>query len=291
LNGTGDPVDWLKDSVTLLVQLVPAGRGGPAPVASRWCRPVPNIQENHGKAAPKPTFEHVKTNHDEDLFEYYFTSQLATIDTATGKKTLIGKPGILENVTPSPNGEFILVSRIKRPFSHLLPMNGFPKDVEIWTRRGEVARKIADLPSSENTPINGVETGPRSVRWRPDQPATVTWAEALDGGDLKNKVAFRDKVVALSAPFSGTPAEVTKTEWRFGGLSYTEKGIALLSESDRATRRVRTWILEAGAEPRKLWDRRQQDAYNNPGSPVVKRDGGGGGGGRGGFGVLAVVEG
>jgi len=283
LNATGgDPVDWLKDGVTLLVQLVPSGRG-PAPVEPA-VPTGPNIQENHGKAAPTPTFEDmIKTNHDEDLFEYYFTSQLATIDSATGKKTLIGRPGILENVTPSPNGEYILVSRIKRPFSRFLPMNGFPKDVEIWTRRGEVAKKIADLPSSENTPINGVETGPRSVRWRPDQPAAITWAEALDGGDLKTKVPFRDKVVALTAPFAGAPAEVAKTEWRFGGISYTEKGIALLSESDRATRRTRTWILEAGAEPRKLWDRRQQDAYTNPGNPVVKRDGGGGGG-RGGFG-------
>jgi len=282
LNATGgDPIDWLKDGVTLLVQIVPAGRG-PAPAEPK-VPTGPNIQENYGKAAPAATYEDmIKSNHDEDLFEYYFTSQLATYDVNTGRKTLIGRPGILENVTPSPNGEYILVSRIKKPFSHLVPMNGFPKDVEIWSRRGELAKKIADLPSSEGVPINGVETGPRSVRWRPDQAASVTWAEALDGGDQKNKVQFRDKVVALAAPFSGAPVEVAKTEGRFGGISYTEKGIALLSESDRATRRTRTWILEAGAEPRKLWERRQQDAYTNPGSPVVKRDGGGGGGGRGG---------
>ena len=282
LNATGsNPVDWLKDGVTMVVQLVPAGRG-PAP-PEPLVPTGPNIQENYGKAAPTPTFEDmIKTNHDEDLFEYYFTSQLAAIDSTTGRKTLIGKPGIFENVAPSPSGEYILVSRIKRPFSRFLPMNGFPNEVEIWNRRGEVAKKIADLPSQEGVPINGVETGPRSVRWRPDQPATITWAEALDGGDLKNKVPFRDKVVSLAAPFAGAPAEIAKTEWRFGGISYTEKGIALLGESDRATRRTRTWILEAGAAPRKLWERRQQDAYNNPGNPVVRRDGGGGG--RGGFG-------
>jgi dipeptidyl aminopeptidase/acylaminoacyl peptidase len=282
----GDPVDWLKDGVTLLVQLVPSGRG-PAPVEPA-VPTGPNIQENHGKAAPAATYEDmIKTNHDEDLFEYYFTSQLATIDSTTGRKTLIGKQGILESVTPSPSGEYILVSRIKRPFSRLVPMNGFPNDVEIWNRRGDVLKKIADVASSEGIPINGVQTGPRGYRWRPEQPATITWAEALDNGDLKNKVAFRDRVVTLSAPFAGAPAEIIKTEWRFGGLSYTEKGIALLSESDRATRRTRTWILATGAEPRKLWDRRQQDAYTNPGNPVVRRDGGGGrgpGGGGGGFG-------
>ncbi|HSB09615.1 MAG TPA: prolyl oligopeptidase family serine peptidase [Blastocatellia bacterium] len=280
----GDPCDWLKDGVTLLCQLVPAGRG-PAP-AEPAVPTGPNIQENYGKAAPTATFEDmIKTNHDEDLFDYYFTSQLATIDSATGRKTLIGRPGILENVTPSPSGEYVLVSRIKRPFSRLVPMSGFPKDVEVWSRRGDVVKKIADQASSEGIPINGVQTGPRGVRWRPDQPATLTWSEALDGGDLKNKVPFRDKVMSLAAPFTA-PAEVIKTEWRFGGIAYTEKGVALLSESDRASRRTRTWILEAGAEPRKLWERRQQDAYNAPGTPVVRRDGGGGGGrgGGGGFG-------
>ena len=284
LNGTvGDPVDWLKDGVTLLCQVVPAGRG-PVP-AEPAVAVSPNIQENRGRAAPAATYEDmIKNTHDEDLFAYYFTSQLVAIDSSSGRKTLIGRPGILENVTPSPNGEYLLISKIKRPFSRLVPMNGFPRDVEIWNRHGDLVKKIADVPSSEGIPISGVQAGPRGYRWRADQPATITWVEALDGGNPRNSVPFRDRVVALVAPFSGGPVEIAKTEWRFGGLSYTEKGIALLSESDRATRRNRTWILEAGAQPRKLWERRQQDAYNNPGSPVIKRDGGGGGGGGGGFG-------
>lgn len=283
LNGTGtDPCDWLKDGVTLLCQMVPADRG-PAP-PEPTVPSGPNIQENYGKAAPAPTFEDlIKNTYDEALFVHYFTSQLVAIDSATGRKTLIGKPGIWGDVSASPNGEYILVERIKHPFSRLVPMGGFPKDVEIWSRRGEVVKKVADVPSSEGIPINGVQPGPRNHRWRPDQPATITWVEALDEGNPKKSVPFRDKLVALAAPFSGAPAEVAKTEWRFGGASYTESGTMLLSESDRQTRRTRTWIIEAGAQPRKLWDRRQQDAYSNPGSPVVKRDNGVGRG-RGGFG-------
>ena len=280
---TGDPCDWLRDNLTLICELVPAGRGPAPPEPSV---PMgPNIQENSGKAAPAPTFEDmIKTAHDEALFEYYFTSQLAAIDVTSGRKTLIGKPAIFDGVTPSPGGEYILVSRIKRPYSHLIPMGGFPEDVEIWTRRGELARKIADVPSREGVPLTGVPTGPRGYHWRQDQPATVVWTEALDGGDLKNKVPFRDKVISLAAPFAGAPTEFARTEWRFSNISFTEKGIALLSESDRATRRTRTWILEAGAEPRKFWDRRQDAAYENPGSPVMRRDSGGGGFGGGGFG-------
>ncbi len=188
----GDPCDWLKDSVTMICEFVPAGRG-PAPVEPTVPN-GPNVQETKGKAAPAPTYEDMlKTVHDEALFEYYFTSQIASINTGTGAKVLIGKPAIFTNVTPSPNGEYLLLNRIKRPYSHLIPMNGFPQDVEIWTRRGDVARKIADIPSSEGVSLTGVRTGPRSYRWRPDQPATIVWVEALDNGDLKNKVPFRDK--------------------------------------------------------------------------------------------------
>ena len=284
---TGDPCDWLRDNATLICELVPAGRG-PAPQEPS-VPTGPNIQENSGKAAPAATYEDmIKTAHDEALFEYYFTSQLAAIS-ITGSKTLIGRPAIFDTVNSSPSGDYLLVAKIKRPFSHLIPMGGFPEDVEIWTRRGEVARKIADVPSREGVPLTGVQTGPRGYRWRPDQPATAVWTEALDGGNLRNKVPFRDKVMSIAAPFKDAPAEVAKTEWRFSNLSFTEKSIVLLSESDRASRRTRTWILEPGAEPRKLWDRRQDAAYENPGSPVMRRDSGGGGFGGGGFGGGANV--
>ena len=118
-----------------------------------------------------------------------------------------------------------------------MPMNGFPQDVEIWTRGGEVAKKIADLPSREGTPLTGVEPGPRSYQWRADQPATIVWVEALDGGDLENKVPFRDKVVSLAAPFSAQPAEMAKTEWRYGGIAYTDAGVGA-AERERIARRA-----------------------------------------------------
>ncbi|HYV24576.1 MAG TPA: prolyl oligopeptidase family serine peptidase, partial [Pyrinomonadaceae bacterium] len=220
--------------------------------------------------------------------------QIAAIDVTTGRKTMIGKPAIFDSVSPSPSGEYVLVTMIKRPFSHLIPMNGFPNDVEVWTRAGQPARKIADVPTREGVVINGVQTGPRGIHWRQDQPATVLWAEALDGGDLKNKVPFRDKVMSLSAPFTGDATEFAKTEWRYANISFTEKGVALLSESDRATHHVRTWVI--ASEPRKLWDRRQDAAYENPGTPIIRRDsgaggfGGGGGGFGGGGGAGAIMQ-
>ena len=285
----GDPCDWLSDNLTMICELVPVGhRQPPAPTTV----PVgPNIQENAGKIAPAPTFEDMlKTAHDDALFEYYFTSQLAAFNVISGRKTLIDRPAIFESVTPSPSGEYLLVSRIKRPYSHLIPINGFPEDVEVWTRNGQPAKKIADVPTREGVPLNGVQTAPRSHHWRQDNPATVVWVEALDGGDLKNKVPFRDKVMSLAAPFNNAPTEMAKTEWRYAGVLFTEKGIGLLSEADRTTRHIRTWILEDGQQPRKLWDRRQEAAYENPGIPVTRRDSGAGGfGGFGGGGNAGPI--
>ncbi|HEX3577411.1 MAG TPA: prolyl oligopeptidase family serine peptidase [Thermoanaerobaculia bacterium] len=265
----GDPCDWLADNKTLLCKTVPLGRG-PAPADSN-VPTGPNVQENLGKTAQSATYEDMlRTAHDDALFAYYFTSQLASFDTASGAMTAIGKPAILSDVAPSPNDRFILVTKIKPPFSHLIPMNGFPDDVEIWDRKGAVVKKLADRPSREGVPLTGVEAAPRGHHWREDQPATVVWTEALDNGDPKNKVPFRDRVMALAAPFSEEPSEIGKTEWRFAGISYTEQGFGLLSEFDRLSRRTRTWILEPGAEPKKLWDRKQDAAYDNPGTPITR---------------------
>ncbi len=286
---TGDPCDWLRDNVTIVCELVPAR--GPIPRAPA-VPSGPNVHESNGKPSPAPTYEDLLTSaHDDALFEHYFTSQLAALNTVSGEWTLIGRPTIFNNVTPSPSGQFLLVSKIKKPFSHIMPMNGFPQDVEIWTRAGGMSKKIADLPSREGTTLTGVEPGPRGYRWRADQPATILWVEALDGGDLKNKVPFRDKVVSLAVPFSGEPVEVAKTEWRYESIAYTDTGIALLSENDRASRRTRTWILEPGAAPRKVWDRKEDAAYDNPGTPIVRRTTAGGrGGGRGGVGGGPIMQ-
>jgi dipeptidyl aminopeptidase/acylaminoacyl peptidase len=271
LNTISGSCEWLDDSSGVLCGFVPPGRAAaPAPPKA----PAgPNIQESYGKAAPGRTYQDLLTSaHDEDLFEYYFASELAVVNAADGKRTPIGKPGLITaSRSLSPDGKYVLVEKIKRPFSRLLPYYEFPTDVEVWSRGGEKVKTVADVPMGDVVPILGVHTGPRGYRWHPLAPATLVWVEALDKGDLKNAVPHRDRVVTLAAPFAAQPTEVARTEFRFSGVSWTEKGTVLLSESNRANRTTRTWLLDANwSGPRKLWDRRQQDAYSNPGTPLVR---------------------
>jgi dipeptidyl aminopeptidase/acylaminoacyl peptidase len=269
LNNLAGGCEWLDDSSGLICNFVPAGRG-PAPAAPK-APTGPNIQENYGRAGPVRTYQDLLTSaHDEALFEYYFTSQISHVDAATGRRTPIGKPGMATGA-PSPNGEYLLVRRIKRPFSRLLIFAEFPQDVEVWNRKGDRIRTIAEVPMADIVPINGVLMGPRAYRWAPLEPATLVWVEALDQGDIRNKVPHRDKVLVLKSPFTGEPAEVAKTEFRYGGASWTETGTIVLSENDRASRTTRTWVLNPGwGEPRKLWERKQQDTYGFPGAPMFR---------------------
>ncbi len=276
----GEPVQWMPDQKTLLVQLIPANRGK-LPEEARV--PFgPNVQESAGKAAPIRTYEDMlRTPYDEDLFDYYATSQLAYVDAQTGRVTPVGTPGIFQTVDPSPDGQHILAARVHRPYSYLLPVYNFPKSVEVWDRGGKLEYKIADLPLEEHVPIEGVPIGPRVYHWNPTKPATLVWAEALDEGNPKKKVPFRDRIVTLAAPFHGAPAEIVKLQERLMGrmgrggaapMLYGEKGLLLVSDYDRNKRWVRTFQInfDQPGESKLVWSRSIQDRYGDPGTPVLR---------------------
>ncbi|MGH9349942.1 MAG: S9 family peptidase [Vicinamibacterales bacterium] len=268
----GTPCQWLADSTALLCRFVPPSRGA-APVAPD-VPPGPNIQENLGRTAPVRTYQDLLASaHDEALFEHYGTSFAAIVDAATGARQPVGAAGLYDMAQASPNGEYLVISRLKRPFSRLVPAEDFPKEVEIWNRRGEVVRRVADLPIADAVPANGVLEGPRSFTWQATAPATLLWAEALDGGDPRKPAARRDRLLSLSAPFSGEPAALLETEYRFRAIRWTDNGVALVNEYDRARRWTRTWVVESpGAAPRKLWDMSAEERYADPGT-VVQRPG------------------
>ncbi len=271
----GQPMRWMPDAKTLLVQAVPSERGAVPRAAG--APTGPNVQESSGKGAPIRTFQDLlKTPHDERLFEYYATSNLAFVDATNGQvANRLKGAGIYQTAQPAPDGEHILVARVKRPFSFLYPHWAFPKTVEVINRKGETVYQLADLPLAE-PPIDGVPEGARSYDWRPDQAATLVWAEALDGGDPKRKVPHRDKVLMLAAPFKGAPVEMTKTVDRFAGIDFLENGNrALVRDFNRDTRFVRTTLLtvkdDAAAEARELFNLSARDYYNDPGAPLQRR--------------------
>lgn len=262
----GSPVEWLTGSDRLIIQMIPAGRGAAPQTPS--VPAGPEIQESGGRAAPAPTYQDLlQTAHDEELFAYYATSQLAVLP-VTGRPTPFGAPAIYGNVEPAPDGQHVLVQRTGRPFSRVLPVNRFPLDSEIWKTGGGKVATIARLPLAERIPIEGVRTGPRQLHWQPGAPATLAWWEALDGGNPKEKVPHRDRMLLAPAPFAN-PKEFVRMEERLSSSQWTSDGRLWASDYNPTTRVLREYLVDPSGSAKLIQSRNRQDRYRNPGSPVT----------------------
>lgn len=258
--GAGGPVQWLSDNRSLLVLTVSATRG-PAP-GEELVPEGPHIQESLGGGKGVVTHEDMLSSpHDEKVWEYYATSQLAIVDTATGKATSIGKPAIYESARPSPDGKYIIVTAIHRPFSYLLQARQFPKEVDVLDRTGANVHHIASVPMNTGGRGGGgpdpaddpaaqaaaeaaIPRGTQGLEWRFNEPATLMWQEpygnppartdaAANNGDAAGRgrggrgrgAAQRPAhLLALKAPFTGSAQEIFKSETGLNGLSWFENG-------------------------------------------------------------------
>ncbi|HEY9102504.1 S9 family peptidase [Chitinimonas sp.] len=274
-----DELQWMPDQKTLLVKLVPE-RLGPPP-AEPVIPAGPSIQESDGGKGQSSTYETRDTlnnPHDEDLFDYYGTSQIALIDAASGKITNLGKPNRYAQLDAAPDGRHVLVATIHKPYSYVTTHDRFPREVDVWdiSKRSAIASShIASLPLADRVPIHGEPLGPRDFNWRPTDPASLVWAEALDGGDWNVKVPARDKVMLQKAPFSAAPIEIARTEQRFSGFMWSQNpNLALQFEYDHNRHWRRTYVVNVDdpkQQPRLLWDLSTDEKYGNPGSPVQRR--------------------
>ncbi|MHC4946023.1 MAG: S9 family peptidase, partial [Planctomycetota bacterium] len=269
LLGTG--VAWLPDKKRLLVRRIPERGAPPEPPAV----PIgPEILEGKGASA-RSTYEArnlLETAHDEALFEYYATSELVMVDPEKGTMTTLGKPAVYATVDFSPDGAYLLVARLKDPWSHAVPWWRFAREIEVWDQKGNPVATVASLPLADEVPTHGVRTGPRGISWRATAPHELYWVEALDGGNPVAEAAHRDRLMRLEAPFTGEPEEVFRAEHRIsswqGGWG-AEGGTLMLTQHERIRRWRYTWLLDVDQGTSRLWfDLNERDRYNSPGRPV-----------------------
>ena len=271
---TGSPISWLSDSKSLLIKAIPSSRGN-APVISRT--PVgPTIQENLGKKAEAPTFQDLLKNpSDEKQFEYYTTSQIIKVS-LTGETKNIGSSGIILSVRPSPDGKYVMIQTLHRPFSYLVTLNNFPRKVDIYDSSGGFVKTMVDNPLNENSARERDATSPypRAYDWRDDVAATMVWVEAQDGGNPKTKIAFRDNVLTLDAPFSGSPKVFYSSKLRFSGITWGTDKMALVNERWWQNRKEVTQVVNPSnpTEGYVLFDRSSEDRYGDPGDPELTKN-------------------
>jgi dipeptidyl aminopeptidase/acylaminoacyl peptidase len=267
------PFEWMADSTQLKVMQVPPNRGR-MPETPRV--PFgPNVEETQGKISKMPTFQDLlRTPHDEALFEHFATTQIAVVNAISGAVQPIGTPAILAGADFSPDEKYLLVTKLRRPFSYRVPYSYFTRSTEVWDASGKRVATVADLPISDEVPTQGVPKGPRSVLWQTLHGAKLLWVEALDEGDPMKKVPHRDKLMSQSTPFTESPAEVMRFQHRFSGFEWSpRRDEVLASEYDRDRRWRTTAFLDLSnpaATRRVIFDLSANDAYKDPGQPVYE---------------------
>lgn len=265
----GGAYQWLDDNTLLYrTALAPASTAPPKPLMPKG----PTVQENYGKAAPRPTYQDmIKSPYDEQLFAFYTTSQL--VKNVGGVETKIGSPAIYTTISLSPDKRFLLLRTLRKPFSYIVPAFGFPSTFAIADLNGKVLKVLAELPSNETAPSgrDNVQPTPRDIDWRDDEPATIVWCAPLDSGMMKKNVPFHDAVYALSAPFNSEPKELFKTPLRYNGVIWGNDQLALVMEGQNSKQLVRMHRFNPSAGTLELLlERNTTDAYGNPGSPVLE---------------------
>ncbi len=273
LGSIGVTYIWLNDE-TLLIKT--RGEVDAAIIDRSKIIPTgPTISENNGQKAQNRTYQDLLKNPtDEKNFETITTSELWEVNINGNKKKWLDM-AIYDDLMLSPNGKYVLISKIKKPYSYLVPYYRFPYQYDIYDQNGNHVKTQFDIPLLEEMPkgFMSVTTEPRRINWRSDQGATLYWAEALDGGDAEKEVDFRDAIYQLEAPFTGEKTVIAKTKLRYSSIQWGSDDCAVLYDYWWNTRTVRTSFLNPSTGAVELWNERNyQDRYSDPGYFVTKRN-------------------
>ena len=262
----GAPCDWI-DAANLLCRLVLEARGAPPPPLIE-----PEVLEHDRGPLPLRTYSNLLDDeHEEELFEYHFASELARVGVDGGVRRVPGTRGLLANAEPSPDGTLAVVTRIERPYSRLARARSFPNRVEIWNL--DESRRVY----SSGAKGLGADPEPdaptaRLFVWRAGEPTALGWLAKGDGD--------AERWMAVSAPFDdGEAYEVASSADGIDRFAWTTAGTPLFS-TKRADG-VEVFAVGA-AGPRSIWRGASLDPNHDPGTalridggrgPILERDG------------------
>ena len=272
----GDVITWHQDSKNIIAKF--KLKNPPEILDNENMVPTgPIISSNDGKKAQNRTYQDLLKNEvDEKNFETLASSVLYKIS-LKGKKKLLAKENLYYEIDFSPDGKFILISIIQKPFSYLVPYYRFPTKYVIYSSKGKELTVLHEVPLIEDLPkgFMAVRTGPRNFSWRSDMPSSLIFVEALDDGNPEMDIKYRDEVFEVSYPFKQNKSSLLKTINRFYSIDWCNDTLAVGYDYWWNTRNTKAYMFNPSnknKEPEIIIDRNYQDRYNDPGSFVKTRN-------------------
>ena len=266
----GNPATWQADSQSLLVRALPANR--PKLLDAKKDLPSgPIISNADGLVSQNRTYaDMLKNKNDEANFETLVTSEIHKVS-LDGAQSLFKPAAMYWTPSISPDGNYVMLTTIEKPFSYIVPLNRFPQTTTAYDLSGKAVMTIEQSPLNEIMPkgFMAVKKGKRYISWRNDKPATLFFVQALDEGDPANKVEFRDELFLWDAPFDKAPKAFMKIAQRFDDITWGNDNLAVVTEGWYDTRNVKTFLIDPsvdGGNPKVIADRNSQDIYSDPGN-------------------------
>ncbi|MCF8218983.1 MAG: prolyl oligopeptidase family serine peptidase [Bacteroidales bacterium] len=272
----GSTLKWFEDGKALLVKMIPEDRKKLID-AEEAVPSGPTVSVSEGETAQNRTYQDLLSSEiDEHNFEQLAQSSIYKVS-LNGDKERWLESAMYRGINFSPDGKYVMVSAIEKPFSYLVPYYRFPYKTTIYTKDAQKVETVVEVPLTEDLPkgFMAVRTGKRQFSWRNDKPATLTYVKALDGGDPAKDVEYRDEVFQLEAPFNGEGKSLIKTQNRFRYIMWGREDLALAYDRWWKNRNTKTYLFDPSnpdKDPEIIFDRNYQDRYNDPGRFVTEEN-------------------
>lgn len=272
----GSPFNWMKDNETLLIKVLPKNR--PTLIDSKKDLPQgPTVSTSDGSKSQNRTYQDLLKNPtDEANFDALVTSELYKVS-LSGKTELFKSAGIYAGESFSPDGNYLMITTIAKPYSYIVPLSRFPQKSVVYDLTGKEVKTVNEVPLNEVMPkgFSSVRKGKRGMNWRSDKPATLSYVVALDEGDQSKKADYRDELFSWDAPFTTEPKSILKTQQRYAGIVWGNENLAIAYDDWYDTRNQKTYLFNpsnSSQPPKIIYDRNSQDIYSDPGTFETKRN-------------------
>jgi dipeptidyl aminopeptidase/acylaminoacyl peptidase len=269
----GSPYFWINDE-SLMIKTLPKNK--PELIDSKKDLPKgPTVSTSDGSKSQNRTYQDLlKNKTDEINFEIIATSELYKID-LNGTTQLYKSADIYASESLSPDKNYIMLTTISKPYSYIVPLSRFPQKSVVYDSNGKELKIVNEVPLTEVMPkgFSSVRKGKRSMNWRNDKPASLSYVVALDEGDQSVQTEFRDEIFSWDAPFSANPTSILKTKQRYGGIIWGNESNALAFDSWYDTRNTKTYLFNpSNGNSKIIADRNSQDIYSDPGNFETKKN-------------------
>ena len=287
-------LDWAPDGSAVYAVLVPEPRVAmpkEPPVAEG---PLVRMTTTGTKNKTPTYMSLLGSPHEKALLEYYATGQLARIDARGGGVRNVGTPAPIDEVSASPDGQYLRVTLLQKPFSYLVPVSAFGTEDQLWSADGRKLATLARRPLRENTAGGGgddartaTDSGRRAFAWHPagglaflmqdpaprrERGAARTDSAEAVPGDSARGPRRKDRLYVWTAPFDSASARpIVESDNRIAGFVFSTDGKwAVLSENASGTAHTYAVALADPATKRTI--------YRARGAQVGFASGGPGGG-------------